>query len=170
MNKTNQNITFKGNKLTIKGKEIKEGDNAPTLRLVGTDMGDVSWDKFSGKAVIVSVVPSVDTPTCSLQTKRFNQEAGKLKEIAIVTVSMDLPFAQSRWCQANEVENLVMGSDYKYRTFGEAWGTYIEELGLLTRAIFVVGKDRKVSYIEYVASISDEPNYDAAISAVKKLI
>ena len=170
MNKSNKNISFKGNKLTILGTEIKEGDKAPAFTLVGTEMNDVTLDSFKGKALILSVVPSLDTPTCAIQTKRFNKEAASLsKDVAILTVSLDLPFAQKRWCGAEEVENLTTASDYKYRSFGEAYGAYIKEMGLLARAVFVIGKDSKVNYVEYVANLSDEPDYAGALKAVKQL-
>jgi len=168
MNKSNKNITFKGNKLTVLGREIKEGDKLPAFKLVNTDMADITNESFKGKTLIVSVVPSLDTPTCSIQTKRFNQEASKLgADIAILTVSLDLPFAQKRWCGAEGVENLTCASDYKYRTFAEAFGVYIQEMGLLARAIFVAAKDGSVKHVEYVASISDEPDYAPALAAAK---
>lgn len=169
MNKSNKNITFKGNQLTILGNEIKEGQSAPDFRLVGKDMADVTLDNFKGKVLILSVVPSLDTPTCSIQTKRFDQEATSLsKDTVILTVSMDLPFAQARWCGAQEVENVVTASDYKYRSFGETYGTLIKEMGLLTRAVFVVGKDGKIKHVDYVPSISDEPDYTAALQKAKE--
>lgn len=168
MNKSNKNVTFKEKPLTVLGNEIKEGQIAPNFKLVGKDMGDVSLDNFKGKVLVLSVVPSLDTPTCAIQTKRFNKEAANLsKDTVILTVSMDLPFAQSRWCGAEEVENIVTASDYKYRSFGEAYGALIKEMGLLTRAVFVIGKDGKVAHVEYVASISDEPDYNSALEKVK---
>ncbi len=170
MNKSNKNINFKGKPLTILGNEVKEGQTAPAFTLVGKDMGDLTLDNFKGKVVVLSVVPSLDTPTCSIQTKRFNKESANLsKDAVILTVSMDLPFAQSRWCGAEEVENVVTASDYKYRTFGEAYGTYIKEMGLLTRSVFVVGKDSKIKHVEYVTSISDEPDYAAVLQKVKEI-
>jgi len=168
MNKSNKNVTFKGNKLTLLGNEIKEGQKAPSFTLVGNDMNDVTADTFKGKTIILSVVPSLDTPTCSIQTKRFNKEAASLSDdIVILTVSLDLPFAQKRWCGAEEVESVVTASDYKYRSFGEAYGAYIKEMGLLARAIFVVGKDGTVKHVEYVPNISDEPDYAPALAAAK---
>jgi thiol peroxidase len=168
MNKSNKNISFKDNKLTVLGHEIKEGEKLPAFKLVNTDMADVTNETFKGKTLIISVVPSLDTPTCSLQTKRFNQEATKLgNDVIILTVSLDLPFAQKRWCGAEGVENLTCASDYKYRTFAETFGTYIQEMGLLARAIFVAGKDGTVKYVEYVANLSDEPDYTPALTAAK---
>ena len=168
MNKSNKNVSFKDSKLTLLGTEIKEGAQAPSFTLVANDMSDLTLEQFKGKTVVLSVVPSLDTPTCALQTKRFNKEAASLsKDVVILTVSLDLPFAQKRWCGAEEVENIVTASDYKYRTFGEAYGTYIKEMGLLARAIFVVGKDGKVQHVEYTPSISDEPDYEAALKVVR---
>lgn len=168
MNKSNKNITFKGNKLSLLGNEIREGSKAPAFTLVGTDMNDVTLDSFKNKVMIIAAVPSLDTPTCQTETKRFNQEISKLgSECAMLVVSLDLPFAQSRWCGAEGVHNLITASDYKYRNFGEAYGTYIKEMGLLTRAIFVLDRQGTVKYVEYVPSISDEPDYAAALEAAK---
>ncbi|MBX7138029.1 MAG: thiol peroxidase [Oligoflexia bacterium] len=168
MNKTNKNITFKGNKLTVTGTEIREGQKIPAFTVVGTDMSDITLERFKGKTVVISTVPSLDTPVCSVETKRFNAEAQKLSsDIAILTISLDLPFAQQRWCGAEGVENVTVASDYKYRQVGEALGVYIKEMGLLARAIFVVGKDSVVRYVEYVPAISDEPQYSAALEAAK---
>lgn len=167
LNTTNKNITFQGNPLTINGSEIKVGDKAPEISVTGTDMRDISWADFADKIVVLSVVPSIDTPTCQLQTKRFNKEATTLgSDVAILTVSMDLPFAQKRWCGAEGVSNMTTASDYKHRSFGESFGTLIKEMGLLARAVFVIDKNRIVRHVEYVASISDEPNYDLALKAV----
>lgn len=171
MNKSNKTVTFKGNTLTLLGTEIKEGAKAPAFTLVDTDMADLTLEKYRNKVLIIAAVPSLDTPTCQIQTKRFNQEATKLSsDIAILTVSLDLPFAQKRWCGAEGVENLTTASDYKYRTFGEAYGTYIKEMGLLARAIFVIDKTGIVKHVEYVASISDEPAYEAALDTARKLV
>lgn len=170
MNKTNKNITFKNNKLTVLGHEIKEGEKAPYFKLTGVEMQDVTLEQFKDKVLIISVVPSLDTPTCAVQTKRFNKEAAALSDkVAILTVSMDLPFAQKRWCGLEEVENLTTASDYKGRSFGQAYGTLIEELGVLTRAVFIVDRQGTIRHVEYVASISDEPDYVAALECVKSL-
>lgn len=168
MNTTNKNITFKGNNLTIVGREIKVGDTLPGFKLTANDMSDLSSDTYRGKTIVLSVVPSLDTPTCAISTKRFNEEASKLgQDVAILTVSMDLPFAQKRWCGAEHVERVQTASDYKYRGFGETFGTYIKEWGLLCRAIFVADKQGKVKHVEYVADISSEPDYTATLAAVK---
>ena len=171
MNKLNTKVTFKGNPLTLMGKEIHEGDTAPEVTLVGLDLKDLPLSNFKGKVLVISVVPSLDTPTCNLQTKRFNAEAAKLADKAVVlTVSLDLPFAQKRWCEAEKASNVLVASDYKYRTFGEAYGCYTKEMGLLARAIFVVGQDQKVRHVEYVANLSDEPDYNAALTCVSQLL
>lgn len=167
MNKDNSKIMFKGSALKVKGKCLKEGDKAPAFTLTGNDLGDVSLDNYKGQAVIISVVPSLDTPTCDIQTRKFNDIANQVKgKATILTVSMDLPFAQKRWCLAKECENVIALSDYKHRSFGEAYGVLIESLGLLARSIFVLDKDHKVTHVEYVAELSEEPNYDAILKAV----
>ena len=170
MNKSNQNITFKGNKIQVTGRQINEGDALPTFKLTANDMSDLDNSAFAGKVLILSVVPSLDTPVCALQTKRFNQEAGALgDQVAILTVSMDLPMAQTRWCGAEGVENVTTASDFKYRGFGEDFGCYLQDLGLLCRAIFISDADGKVHHVEYVSEIAEEPNYDAALSAAKEI-
>ena len=136
------NITFNGNPLTLKGKEIKVGDLAPDFLLTDNDLNDVSLKDTSGKRVFV-VVPSLDTPICDMSAKRFNEEATKLNNVSIYVVSMDLPFAQSRWCGATSSDKITTLSDYKHRSFGENYGVYINELGLLTRSIFIVDENNK---------------------------
>ena len=170
MAKNNQNITFKGNKITILGTPVSEGQKLPKFKLTGIDLSDVTNETFSGKSLIISAIPSLDTPVCSTQTKRFNSEANQLADkIAVLTVSLDLPFAQKRWCGAEGVTAVTTASDYKYRSFGEDFGCYIQELGLLARAIFVADKNGTVRYVEYVDEIGKEPNYDAALNAAKSL-
>ncbi len=165
-----RHTSFKGTELALKGNEIKAGDKLPAFTLTGNDMGDLKSQDFAGKKLLVSVVPSLDTPVCAIQTKRFNEELSKLgSDVAVLTVSMDLPFAQKRWCGAEGVERVVTASDYKYRTFGEAVGTFMPAWGLLSRAVFVADKTGKIVYSEYVPEVSAEPNYEAAISAVKSL-
>lgn len=167
MNATNTNITWQAKPLTIRGKALKVGDAAPNFRLVNAQLEDVTLKDFAGESIVLSVVPSLDTSTCDAQTKRFNSEAYKsLEGIKIITVSLDLPFAQSRWCENAKCEQVTTLSDYKYRTFGEQYGVYIEELGLLTRAIFVIDQNGTLRHVEYTKNISDEPNYEEAILAV----
>ena len=170
-NTTNKNITFQGNALEVSGKELKVGDTLPSFKLTANDMSDFSSDTLKGKVVVVVTVPSLDTPTCAIETKRFNTEAGKLGDnVKIVVISRDLPFAQSRWCGAEGVTNVTTLSDYKYRTAGEKFGVMIDNWQLLARGIFVADKSGKITHVEYVPSINDEPDYAAVLSAVKSHI
>lgn len=162
--------SFQGKPLTLVGPELRAGDSVPDFVVVGNDMGDLAINRFQGKTLVISSVPSLDTPVCSIETKRFDDEATKLgADVEVLTVSMDLPFAQKRWCGAEGADRVVTGSDYKYRTFGKAFGTLIEEWGLLARAVFVVGKDGKIAHAQYVPEISSEPDYVSVIEAVKKI-
>lgn len=161
-------ITMKGNPMTLVGPAVNAGDDAPNLTLIANDLSEVELSSFKGKAVILSVVPSLDTGICDIQTKRFNEEAANLGDnVVVVTVSKDLPFAQSRWCGQLDKVNVQTLSDYR-SDFGGAYGVLIKELQLLARAIFVVGADGKVVYTEIVPEITTEPNYDAALEAAKQ--
>jgi len=161
-------VTFKGNPLTLVGPEIKVGDPAPHFKLVGKDLTDVVCESFHGKVRVLSVAPSIDTPVCATQTRTFNKEAAGLSEdVVILCVSRDLPFALARFCGAEGIERVITASDYKYQTFGEAYGVYIRELGLLSRAVFVIDREGEVVHVEYVAEITNEPDYAAALRAVK---
>lgn len=163
--------TFKGSSLTLLGTEITAGDRAPDFKLVGNDLADIDSATFHGRVRVLSVAPSLDTSVCAAQTRRFNQEAVNLSEdVVILSVSLDLPFALARFCGAEGIERVLTASDYKYRTFGEAYGLYIRELGLLTRAVFVIGRDDKVVHAEYVPEVTDEPDYAAALAAVKEAL
>jgi len=159
-------ITMKGNSLTLTGREIKVGDQAPDVTLVANDLSEVKLSSFKGKKVILSVVPSLDTPVCDLQTKRFNQQALELKGVAVLTVSKDLPFAQKRWCGAAGASAVKTLSDYR-GNFGETYGVLIKGLGLLARCIFVIDESGKVTYIQLVKEVASEPNYDEVLKAVK---
>ena len=160
--------TFKGSPLTLAGPEIRVGDQAPHFRLVGNDLADIECESFHRKVRVLSVAPSIDTPVCATQTRTFNKEAAGLStDVVILSVSLDLPFALARFCGAEGIERVVTASDYKYRTFGEAYGVYIRELGLLTRAVFVIDREGKVAYAEYVPEVTNEPDYAAALEAVK---
>jgi thiol peroxidase len=171
MAKSNANITFKGNRIKVLGDSITEGQPLPEFVLTGTDMADLTNEAFTGKVLVISVVPSLDTPVCAIQTKRFNKEASRLgDQVKILTVSLDLPFAQKRWCGAEDATAVITASDYKYRNFGNAFGVYLEDLGLLARAVFVVDKTGKVTHVEYVDEVASEPNYDAALSKVESAI
>jgi len=161
-------ITFKGNGMTLVGDEVKVGDTLPDAEATGTDLSPVKASDFRGKVLVISAVPSVDTPVCDLQSKRFNEEAGKLGDgAAVLTVSMDLPMAFKRWCADTGSESLVCASDYKDHGFGTAYGLRIKELGLLTRAVIVADKDGKVVHAETVGEVTEHPDYDAALAAAK---
>jgi thioredoxin-dependent peroxiredoxin len=160
-------ITFKGNPMTLTGNPVKVGQKAPDFTAVANDLSEKKLADFKGKTVILSVVPSLDTGICDRQTRRFNEEVGKLGDkAALLTISMDLPFAQKRWCGAADAKNVIAISDYKDRKFGQAYGLYIKELGLLARAVLVIDGQGVVKYQELVPEIAQEPNYDAALAAV----
>ena len=161
-------VTFKGAPLTLVGDELKVGDEAPCFKLTANDLSDLACGEFEGKAVVLSVTPSLDTPVCAAQTRRFNEEATKLsQDVTVLTVSMDLPFAQQRFCASEGIDRVVTASDYKYREFGEAYGVLIKELGLLTRAVFVVDRTARVTHVQYVPEVTQEPDYDGALEAVR---
>ncbi len=159
--------TMRGNPLTLVGPELKAGDPAPDFAAIDSGMKPVSLGDTGHKTRIFSVVPSLDTPVCDAQTKRFNEEAGKLDDVDIYTVSMDLPFAQKRFCNSYGLDNVKMLSDHRDGSFGESYGTLIKELRILSRAIFVVGPDDKLKYVEYVPEVADHPNYEAALTAAR---
>ena len=161
--------TLKGNALTLIGPELKTGDKAPEFDVVDLGLQPVTLAKTSGKVRIFSVVPSLDTPVCDMQTKRFNDEAAKLSGVDIYTVSMDLPFAQKRWCGAFGVDNIKMDSDHRNGSFGEHYGTLIKELRIESRAIFVVDKGDVIRHVEYVKEVADHPHYDEALAVAKAL-
>ena len=158
---------MKGNPLTLVGPELKVGDAAPDFETVNGSLQPVGLGATGNNVRIFSVIPSLDTPVCDAQTKRFNDEAGKLPGIDIYTVSMDLPFGQKRWSTAFGADNIKMLSDHKSGSFGSSYGTLIKELRIESRAIFVVGKDNKIKHAEYVKEVADHPNYDAALDAAK---
>jgi thiol peroxidase len=158
--------TLKGNPLTLIGPELKAGDKAPDFTLVDNGLKAVSLADTGSNVRIISVVPSLDTPVCDAQTKRFNEEAAKLSNVDILTVSMDLPFAQKRWCGAFGVDKVKMLSDHRDGSFGANYGTLIKELRIESRAIFVLDKSNTVRYVEYVKEVADHPNYEAALGAV----
>ena len=160
-------ITFKGGPLTLVGPELKIGDTAPDFTGVDAGLKPVKLSDFKGKTVVISAVPSLDTPVCETQTKRFNKEAAGLNA-KILTVSLDLPFAQKRFCDAFSIQNVTVLSDYKDHDFANKYGLMIKELGLLTRAVIVVGSNGEISHIEIVKEVTQEPNYQAALENVKK--
>ena len=159
-------VTFQGNPLTLNGTQVKVGDTAPDFTVVNNDLNPLKLSDTKGKRVFLTV-PSLDTPVCDTEVRRFNQEASKLGVVTIYTISMDLPFAQARWCGGANIDKVITASDYKDREFGKNYGVYINELGLLSRAVFVVDENNKITYIEYLNEITDEPNYDKALEALK---
>ena len=163
-------ITFKGNPMTLLGPEIKVGDKAPDFRVVDTGLAPVTLADFKGKVKIISAVPSLDTPTCDTETRRFNQEAANLPgNVVILTVSLDLPFAQKRWCAAAGVDKVRTLSDYQDRSFASGYGVLIKELKLLSRSIFVVDGSDTVRYVQHVKEASGEPDYAAVLAAARGL-
>jgi thiol peroxidase len=161
--------TMRGNPLTLLGREVKTGEKAPDFDVVNDSLKPINLAATSGAVRIFSVIPSLDTPVCDAQTRRFNEEAAQLPGVDIYTVSMDLPFAQKRWCGAYGVDRLKMLSDHKSGSFGEQYGTLIKELRIESRAIFVLDKDNTVKHVEYVKEVADHPNYDAALNAARSL-
>ena len=156
---------------TLVGPELKSGDPAPSFTVVDSKGETVTSQQFQGRPMLISVVPSLDTGLCSTQTRRFDQEiANYAGKINLLTVSADLPFAQNRWINAESVENVTVLSDHREMSFGDAFGTHVKELRIESRAVFVVDKDGVVRYAEYVPSAGNEPNYDAALEAVKEVI
>lgn len=159
--------TLKGNPFTLIGPELKPGDDAPNFNAIDSSLKAVTLSDTGRNVRIVSVIPSLDTPVCDAQTKRFNEEASKLPDVDILTVSMDLPFAQSRWCNTFAVDRVKMLSDHKEGSFGEHYGTLIKELRIESRAIFVIDQNNKIRYAEYVKEVADHPDYEAALSAAR---
>lgn len=160
-------VTFKGNPVTLVGNEVKVGDQAPNFKVIANDLSEVTLDDFKNQVLIISVIPSIDTGVCDAQTRRFNEEASKLDGVKVLTISVDLPFAQSRWCAANGIENVQTLSDHRDLSFGEAYGVHIKELRLLARSVFVVDSSGKITYKEIVPEVTTHPNYEAVIQAAK---
>lgn len=171
MNERTGIITFKGNPMTLLGPALKVGDQAPDFSVVDTALAPVTLASHSGKILVISAVPSLDTPVCDTETRRFNQEAAGLPDnVVVLTVSLDLPFAQKRWCGAAGIDRVTTLSDYRERSFGQAYGVLIKELLLLARCIFVVDADGVIRYIQQVPEVTSEPDYAAVLAAVKALI
>ena len=160
-------VTFAGNPVTLLGNQLQVGEKAPNFTVLSNDLSEVTLNDSKGYVRLISVVPSIDTGVCDAQTRRFNEEAAKLDNVKVLTVSVDLPFAQSRWCGSNGIENVQTLSDHRDLSFGEAFGVAIKELRLLARAVFVVDSNDVVTYGEYVNEVTEHPNYEAAIEAVK---
>lgn len=163
-------ITFHGNPLTLVGNQPKPGDTAPDFEVLTNDLSPLKLSDFKGKVCVISVVPSLDTPVCDVQTRRFNEEAAALgDDVVVLTISMDLPFAQKRWCGAAGIKNVQTLSDHRNAAFGKAFGLLIEELRLLARAVFVVDAGGIIRYKQIVEELTNEPDYDAAIKAVTEV-
>jgi thiol peroxidase len=163
-------VTFKGKPVTLLGPEIRVGAKAPEFRAVDGSLAPVTLSDFKGKVKVISSVPSLDTPVCDTETRRFNQEAANLADkVAVITISLDLPFAQKRWCAAAGVDRVKVLSDYQDRSFAQAYGVLIKELKLLSRSIFVVDADDVVRYVQHVKEIGMEPDYADVLGAVKTL-
>jgi thiol peroxidase len=160
-----------GGPQTLVGPELKPGDKAPAFTLTGARNATISSADFAGKPLVISVIPSIDTGVCSKQTRTFNEAAAGLgDDIKILTVSADLPFAQARWCGAEGIDKVVMGSDHKTMSFGDAYGTHVRDLRIDSRAVFVVDKDGIIRYVQYVPVAGQEPNYEAALDAARELV
>lgn len=163
-------ITINGNPLTLLGNDVKVGDNAPDFEVLDNDLSVVSFSSYRGKVCVLSSVPSLDTPVCDTETRRFNKEAEQLgSDVAILTISMDLPFAQKRWCGAAGVNAVKTLSDHRYVSFGTSYGVLIKELRLLARAVFVIDRKGIIRYIQIVNEIAKEPDYDEVLAEVKQL-
>ena len=161
--------TMRGKPLTLIGPELKVGDKAPDFDAINDALQPMNLEKTGHAVRIFSVVPSLDTPVCDAQTKRFNEEAAKLPGVDFFTISMDLPFAQKRWCGAYGVDKVKMVSDHRSGSFGEKYGTLIKELRIESRAIFVLDKDGTIKHVEYVKEVAEHPNYETALAAARSL-
>jgi thioredoxin-dependent peroxiredoxin len=171
MNERSGIITFKGKPFTLLGPQLKSGDKAPDFAVVDNGLAPVSLASSAGKIRIISSVPSLDTPVCDTETRRFNQEAAGLPgSVVVLTISLDLPFAQKRWCGAAGIDKVMTLSDYRDRSFGQNYGVLIKELLLLTRAIFVIDAEDVIRYIQIVPEVTSEPDYAAVIAAAKALL
>lgn len=163
-------VTMKGNPLTLVGKGLIEGNTAPDFEVLDNNLSPVRFSSFRGKVCVISSVPSLDTPVCDMETRRFNVEAGNLSpDVKILTISMDLPFAQKRWCGAAGVDKVITLSDHREAEFSIQYGVLIKELRLLARSLFVVDREGVIRYIQIVKEISQEPDYETVLEAVKKI-
>ncbi len=163
-------VTIGGKPYNLEGPELKAGEKAPDFRLISTDMKEVTLSDSRGKVRLLSVVHSIDTPICDLQTQRFEQEASKFKDVLIYTISMDLPFAQRRYCGAHNISSLKTLSDYREGSFGRAYGVLVKELRLHSRAIFIIDRTDTIRYAEYLKEVGSHPDYDRAIESLKNIL
>lgn len=161
--------TFKGGPLALDGPELKAGDKAPDFNAVDKGMQPVTLASTGNKVRVISVVPSLDTPVCDAQTKRFNEAAAGMANVDFYTISVDLPFAQNRWCNAFAVDKVKMLSDHKEASFGRNWGTLIHDWRIESRALFVVDQKNVIQHVEYVPEVADHPNYETALAKAKEL-
>lgn len=163
-------ITMRGNPLTLVGNELKVGEIVPDFVALDNNLAPVHFSSFRGKICILSSVPSLDTPVCDLETRKFNEEASRLgPDVVILTISMDLPFAQKRWCAASGVDKVQTLSDHRDASFGTSYGALIKELRLLARAVFLVDRKGTLQYIQIVKEMTSEPDYEAILNALKKM-
>ncbi len=166
-----KSISMNGLPVVLTGNTLCVGDKAPNFKLVGNSLNIIQKQDFEGKVLVISCVPSVDTPVCDIETRRFNVMAGKLSDrVRVLTVSKDLPFAQARWCAAAGVNNVLTASDYRDFGFAKEYGVLLEDLGLLTRAIFIVDGQGIIRYIQFVPEVSHEPNYDEILIEIQKVL
>jgi thiol peroxidase len=166
---TKNTITFKGNPLALAGDLPRVGDAAPDFAVLDNDLSAVKLSALSGKTLVICSVPSLDTPVCDTEVRKFNEHATSLgNDIAVLVISMDLPFAQKRWCGAAGIKNVQTLSDHRDASFGNAYGVLIKDLRLLARAVFVVDKDGRIRYIQVVQELSNEPDYEAAFKALRE--
>lgn len=164
-------VTMGGKPVTLLGPELKAGDVAPDFAVVGNDLKPVRLSDFRGRPVVLLAVPSLDTEICDIETRRFNAEAARLSdELVVLTVSMDLPFAQKRWCGANGIDRVITASDHRDAAFGVAYGVLIEELRLLARSVFVIDRSGIIRYVQLVRELSEEPDYESALKAVAAIL
>lgn len=165
------NITFAGDKVTLLGKQVEVGQEAPAFKATKNDLSEFNSEDLKGKVVVYSIAPSLDTSVCAIQAKKFNHDALDLSDdVAIVTITEDLPFAQERFCANEDIKNLEMVSDYKEREFGDKYGFLIDELKLLARGVIIVDKEGVIQHVEYVPEVTNEVDFEAALDAVKKLV
>lgn len=164
-------VTIKGNPLTLIGPELKAGDKAPDFKALDSGLKETGLKDFAGKIKVISVTPSLDTPVCDMQARRFNQEAGKLPDdVVVINISMDLPFAISRFCATAGIDKVKTFSDHRDCSFGSAYGVLVKELRLLARSIFIIDKSNMIKYIEIVPEMTNHPDYEKALETAKKLL
>ena len=170
MNERSGLVTIHGNPLTLLGKEVAAGDRAPEFTALNNDLDPVKLSAFKGKICVLASVPSLDTPVCSVETRKFNEMVTQMgQDVVVLTLSMDLPFAQKRWCGANGVERVITLSDHREGEFGMAYGVLIKGLRLLARAVFVIDREGAVRYTQLVGEATNEPDYEAVLQAVKAI-